>query len=158
MSGMSRTWGVVLVALVATVANAQPETLANRAAAIERASQAPDGVRVVLGHLSRRLGLSVETLRAQKAQFGLNWGDLLIAHRVSRAADLPLEDIVAEFRSGKTWEEVAAARHVDVAPLVGQVQQSEEIVEQRSEDKPAPAIGDHSMSSPGRGGGGRGRR
>src|SRR5204862_469539 len=57
--------------------------LAERAAAIEAAAEEPDGERVVLGHLSRTLGMSAEALRAQRAQTGLGWGDLLIANRLS---------------------------------------------------------------------------
>src|SRR5205814_1251801 len=49
-------------------------TLAERAAAIEAAAEEPDGERVVLGHLSRKLGMSAEALRAQRAQTGLGWG------------------------------------------------------------------------------------
>ena len=65
---------VALLILGATaVAGADALTLAERAAAIERASQEPDGVRVVVGHLSRLLGMSVDALRTQRTERGLNW-------------------------------------------------------------------------------------
>jgi putative ubiquitin-RnfH superfamily antitoxin RatB of RatAB toxin-antitoxin module len=38
------------------------------AAAIERAAAQPDGDRVVVGHISRTLGIPVEVLRRQRAQ------------------------------------------------------------------------------------------
>ena len=139
------------------VASAEPMTLADRAAAIERASQAPDGIRVVLGHLSRLLGLSADVLRAQRTEHSLNWGELLIAHRLSRGSSLTLDQIVNELRSGKTWEEIAESHQVDVPRLVDQVQQSQQIVEQHSEDRAPHVSGDQPKPSPGRAGGGMGR-
>src|SRR5690349_717536 len=63
-------------------ARMQP-TLAQCAAAIDTAAAEPDGERVVLGHLSRKLRVSAETLRSQRMQTGLGWGELLIANRLS---------------------------------------------------------------------------
>ena len=147
---------VALLILGATaVAGADTLTLAERAAAIERASQEPDGVRVVVGHLSRLLGMSVDALRTQRTERGLNWGELLIAIRLSRSTELPLDQIVGEFRSGKTWEEIAEAHQIDLPRFVGQVRHSQEVVEQHSEDR-----GPHAMDpgpSRGRAGGGMGR-
>ena len=76
-------------------------TLAERAAAIEAAAEEPDGERVVLGHLSRKLGMSAEALRAQRAQTGLGWGDLLIANRLSLETHAPFDALVAEMRGGR---------------------------------------------------------
>jgi hypothetical protein len=43
----------------------------------------------VAGHVSRKLAVSVEVLRAQRARTGLDWGDLLIANpQALRAAPL----------------------------------------------------------------------
>src|SRR5205807_3238605 len=75
--------------------------LAERAAAIEAAAEEPDGKRVVLGHLSRKLGMSAEALRAQRAQSGLGWGDLLIANRLSLETHAPFDALVAEMRGGR---------------------------------------------------------
>jgi len=66
--GIGLTWG------------AAPPTLEELAAAIERVRTGPDGERVVVGHISRKLAVSVEALRAQHAQTGLGWGELLIAN------------------------------------------------------------------------------
>jgi len=71
--GIGLTWG------------AAPPTLEELAAAIERVRTGPDGERVVVGHISRKLAVSVEALRAQHAQTGLGWGELLIANPGSAA-------------------------------------------------------------------------
>ena len=133
--------------------------LAERAAAIEAAAEEPDGERVVLGHLSRKLGMSAEALRAQRAQSGLGWGDLLIANRLSLETHAPFEALVAEMRGGRDWESVARAHGADLERLASDVRTSEETVEQHAEDK-----GPHATTAPGsgkghgRGGGGRAQR
>jgi len=117
-----------------------PPTLADRAAAIERTAEEPDGERVVLGHLSRKLNMSAETLRAQRAQTGLGWGDLFIANRLALETQAPFETLVAEMRGGQSWENVARAHGGDLARLETDIRASEEAVEQRSEDKSPHAI------------------
>lgn len=115
--------------------DAAPPTLADRAAAIERTAAEPDGERVVLGHLSRKLSMSAETLRAQRAQTGLGWGDLLIANRLALETHASFETLVAEMRGGQDWESVARAHGADLERLQTDMRASEEAVEQRSEDK-----------------------
>jgi hypothetical protein len=139
-------------------AEAPPPTLAERAAAIERTAGEPDGERVVLGHLSRKLTMSAETLRAQRAQTGLGWGDLFIANRLALETQTPFESLVAELRGGQDWEGVARAHGADLARLQKDVRASEEAVEQRSEDK-SPHATTVPDSGKGRGrGGGAGRK
>jgi hypothetical protein len=141
-------------------ADAAPPTLADRAAAIERTAGEPDGERVVLGHLSRKLSMSAETLRAQRAQTGLGWGDLLIANRLALETHVSFETLIAEMRGGQDWESVARAHGADLERLQIDTRASEEAVEQRSDDK-AP----HATTVPGSGkghgragGGGRSKR
>jgi hypothetical protein len=140
--------------------SADPPSLEARAAAIDSASQAPDGVRVVVGHLSRKLGIPVDELRAQRAQTGLDWGELLIANELSRQTGLPIDQIVAEFRSPKGWEEIARDHRADLKKLTTEIQASQDAVEQRTEDKaPRTDTGTPASAPTGRaGGGGRGRR
>ena len=141
-------------------------TLEERAAAIDRAAQEPDGDRVIVGHISRKLGLPVEALRRQHAQTGLGWGEILIAHRLGSETGLTFEQVVAEFRGGRTWGDIARDHNADLGRLVSDVQQSQEAVEQRAEDK-APHVGaadksdqpNRSSGKAGAGAGGaRGRR
>ena len=136
-----------------------PPTLADRAAAIESVAGAPDGERVVLGHLSRKLGMPADALRAQRTRTGLGWGDLLIANRLAVETQAPLDDLIAEFRGGRVWESIAREHGADLERLVSDMRSSEEAVEQHSEDKSPHA---NSPAAPGgrsRGGSaGRGRR
>jgi hypothetical protein len=132
---------VVLAAgvFLATLVHAQTPALAERAAAIDRVLSEPGGFRVVVGHISRELGIPVDTLREQRKMTGLGWGDLLIAYRLSREAKAGLEQVVTEFRDGKAWEEVARDYKVEVDRLSAAVERSQLIVERRSEDRAPPS-------------------
>ena len=137
-----------------TPADAPPPTLADRAAAIEQTAEEPDGERVVLGHLSRKLNMSAETLRAQRAQTGLGWGDLFIANRLALETQAPFETLVAEMRGGQDWESVARAHGADLTRLESDVRASEEAMEQRTEDKSPHGTTVPGGKGHGRGGGG----
>lgn len=141
---MRGAWAI-MIALVVVLGTgpvwaAEPPTLEERAGAIERASQAPDGERVVVGHISRELGVPVATLRTQRAQTGLGWGEILIAHRLSRGTGLTFDQVVAEFRNGKSWGDIARDRKIDVGKLASEVQQSQQVIEQHGEDRGAPRV------------------
>jgi hypothetical protein len=131
-------------------------TLEASAAAIENATAQPDGSRVVVGHLSRKLGISAEVLRQQRARSALGWGDVLIANYLASASQRTFDETVAEHRGGKTWNEVAESHHVPASDLLRYVQESEDAVEQRSEDKGPSKTGSAPSHSPGGGGGGSG--
>ena len=130
-------------------------TLAERAAAIESVSTQSDGARVVIGHLSRKLHIPSDTLKAQRTQTGLSWGELLIVNRLSGERGLTFDQVVAEFRSGKSWEAIARDHNVNLGRLISDVQRSQEIVEQREEDK-SPHLSTDNTS--GRGSPGAGQR
>ena len=140
--------GVVLGA--AAVSGAQAPTLADRAAAIDRVVTQPQGYRVVVGHISRELGIVVDTLRVQQAQTGLSWGEILIAHRVSKEAKVSFDQIAAEYRTGRSWEDLARDHKVDLQKITPAIQRSQNVVEQRAEDKaPPPTVGTPSVAPPG---------
>ena len=147
---LSIVLGITLV--VAVIAAAQAPTLADRAAAIDRVLTEREGYRVVVGHISRELGIGVDILRAQQAQTGLTWGELLIAHRLSREAKVGFEQIAGGYRSGKSWEDLAREHAADLAKITAAIQRSQTIVEQRGEDKaPPPMQGTPSVAPPGGG-------
>ena len=144
--------GAVLMLAVAMIAGAQAPTLADRAAAIDRVLTQPEGYRVVVGHISRELGIVVDTLRAQHAQTGLSWGEILIAHRVSREAKVGFDQIAAEYRTGRSWEDIARDHKVDLQKITPAIQRSQSVVERRAEDKaPPPIVGTPSVAPPGGG-------
>src|SRR5262245_37484824 len=144
-----------LTLALAVTAAAGPDavTLDARAAAIDAAAAEPDGVRVVAGHLSRKLVVSFEILQAQRAQLGLGWGQLLVAHYLAREATVPVEQVAGERHGGKPWAAIAADHHLDLGALTAEVQKSQEAIEQRSDDRPRPAA----PGSPSSAGGGKGR-
>jgi hypothetical protein len=57
--------------------------------------------------ISRDTGVSVETLRVQKADTGLPYGDLRMAHLFALATRRSFEDVTTEFKSGKSWHVMA---------------------------------------------------
>ena len=132
---------LALTLAMAVIAGAQAPTLADRAAAIDRVVTQPEGYRVVVGHISRELGIVVDTLRVQHAQTGLSWGEILVAHRVSREAKVSFDQIAAEYRAGKSWEDLARDHKVDPLKITAAIQRSQGVVEQRAEDKAPPPIG-----------------
>jgi hypothetical protein len=149
---------VVAVGLVAAEnGTAQSPTLEERLAAIEAASLEPDGIRVVAGHISRKVGISVEVLRTEREGTGLGWGDLLIAHLVARETAVALEAIATELRSGQSWAAIARKHQLDLAALTASIQQSQDAIEQRSEDR-VHKEGSAPLRSRGGAGGGKGGR
>jgi len=127
---------------------ADPSTLEELAAAIDRVRTGPDGERVVLGHISRKLGVSAEVLRAQRARTGLDWGDLLIANLLSKTKEPTIDHVAAEFKGGTGWADIARQHNVNLDQLIGEVRQAQQAIEQRSEDR-APPRSSETQSSPG---------
>ena len=131
----------ILIALTiglaaATVSAAgTPSTLEERAAAIDAVSAQPEGDRVVAGHISRKLQVSVDTLRTERAQTGLGWGALLVAHLLSRETGQAIGEVAAELRNGKAWLAVVLDHGVEPDKFSADVQRSQEAIEQRSEDR-----------------------
>src|SRR5213593_1138513 len=136
----SSLMGLALFLAIGLTWGAAPPTLEELAAAIERVRTGPDGERVVVGHISRKLAVSVEALRAQHARTGLGWGELLIANLLSKTTKLTVDHVVAEFRSGKGWADIAHHHNVSLDQLIEDVQQSQQAMEQRAEDRAPPRI------------------
>jgi hypothetical protein len=149
----SRCAAASLVAIAVFLAvgftwGADPSTLEELAAAIDRVRTGPDGERVVLGHISRKLGVSAEVLRAQRARTGLDWGDLLIANLLSKTKEPTIDHVAAEFKGGTGWADIARHHNVNLDQLIGEVRQAQQAIEQRSEDR-APPRSSETQSSPG---------
>ena len=117
---------------------ADPPTLEELAAGIEKVRSGPDGERIVVGHISRKLDTSVDALRTQRAQTTLAWGDLLIANLLSKNAKVSVDSVAAELKSGKTWEDIARRHNARLDELINDVRQSQESMEQRAEDRAPP--------------------
>ena len=140
---------VLVFCAVGSAWGADPPTLEELAAGIEKVRSGPDGERIVVGHVSRKLGMSVDALRAQRARTTLAWGDLLIANLLSISTKVTVETIAAELRSGMKWEDIARRHNAHLDDLVSEVRQSRESMEQRAEDRAPP----RTQSSSGQGSG-----
>jgi len=129
---------VLVLCAIGSTWGADAPTLGELAASIERVRSGPDGERVVVGHISRRLDMSVDTLRAQRAQTTLAWGDLLVANLLSKGAKVTVDTVAAEFRNGMTWEDIARRHNARLDELISEVRQAQESMEQRAEDRAPP--------------------
>ena len=127
---------------------ADPPTLEELAAVIDRVRNGPDGERVVAGHISRKLAVSVEVLRAQRARTGLDWGDLLIANLLCKPPGPAFDHVVAEFKGGAGWADIARHHNVNLDQLRSEVQLSQQAMELRSEDKGPPRTSETQSSPP----------
>ena len=127
---------------------ADPPTLEELAAAIDRARTGPDGERVVAGHISRKLAVSVESLRVQRARTGLDWGDLLIANLLCKTKEPTVDHVAAERKGGAGWSDIARHHNVNLDQLREEVQQSQQAMEQRSEDRGPPRSSETQSSPP----------
>ncbi len=79
---------------------------------------AKHGDDVVFAHISAETGVSVETLRKEKAETGLGFGGLFIATEISKSSGKSFSDVVAEFRAGKGWGEIAAENNMKLGRMI----------------------------------------
>ena len=90
-------------------------------------------------NISRKVEVSVQTLRAQQAQTKLDWGELFVANLMCKATTkLTFDQVAAEFKSGVGWTDIASRHNVRLDQLIADVQQSLQAMEQRSEDRAPP--------------------
>jgi len=138
--------------------------------AVNRAASTPAGEQRVVEHLSKELGVPAETLRAQRKQSKLGWGELLIAHRLSQKTGVPVEDLIAEHKAGKGWGKIAREHDAKLGEIVSEVKKSSKALEATAEKghkakpvekkkaghpgKPGPKAGVEGGEGPGPKGGG----
>lgn len=115
--------GAILAAAPAWGAD-ESATLNAHVTAVTRVGETPEGKQVVPQRLSQELGMSAQTLQAQRQQTGLGWGEILIANRISQRTGMTFSQVVGEFRSGKGWGEIARERNLNVGKLVSEVKES----------------------------------
>lgn len=119
--------GIVLVAAPGWAAD-ESAALHAHATAVNRMAQTPEGRQAVVQRLSQDLGLSTATLQSQRQQTGLGWGELLIANRISQRTGMSFDRVVADFRSGRGWGEIARAHDLNLGKLVSDVKASQTAV------------------------------
>lgn len=92
------------------------QDLDKKVAALNAAAKHGDDV--VFTRISAETGVSVETLRKQKAESGLGFGELFIATEISKASGKNFSDVVAEFRAGTGWGEIAARNDLKLGKMI----------------------------------------
>jgi hypothetical protein len=90
------------------------ETALNRiqksVAKINQEASTPEGEAAVLARLSGQLRVSPDTLQAQKAEWGVGYGEVAMVYGFARSSKKPgitPEAVVLMRREGKPWEAIA---------------------------------------------------
>ncbi|HTG73383.1 MAG TPA: hypothetical protein VMB70_06420 [Terriglobia bacterium] len=78
----------------------------------------------VLNVLATHLGVPADTLKKEKADNRLSFGELYFAHRFAKAANSDLKNTLAA-RTQKTWGELAKEKGIDI----DQISQDEKTLE-----------------------------
>jgi hypothetical protein len=68
----------------------------------------------VLNVLSTHLGVPADTLKKEKADNQLSFGELYMAHRFAKATNSDLKSTLAVARTQKPWGEYAKEKNVDM--------------------------------------------
>lgn len=106
--------------------------LDDHAKAINRAAATPEGGQRVVEHLSKELNVPAASLRAQREQSKLGWGELSIANRLSQKTGVPVDQLIAEHKSGKGWGVIAKERNVKLGPMVSELKKSDQALEAKA--------------------------
>lgn len=137
--GLTLSAGLLLVQPTCSW-GADPEVaLDNHAEVVNRAAMTPQGEERVVARLSRELNVPAATLRAQRAQFRVGWGELVIANRLSQTTNVPVATLLGQHQSGMGWGAIARAQGLKVGALVNDVDRVAKAVEkaERAAEKAA---------------------
>lgn len=86
-------------------------------AKLNKEAATPEGEAAVVARLSRQFRASPDSLRAQRASWGLGYGEVAMVYgfaRTSRKAGVTPDGVVEMRRDGKAWEEIAKELGVKV--------------------------------------------
>jgi hypothetical protein len=97
-----------------TAVQAQAATIEKTMANINADANKPGGPEQVMKAISASTGVPVATLEKQKAQTGMNYGDLFAAHSIAKAANKSFADIAALKAKGESWDKIAEANNVSL--------------------------------------------
>lgn len=67
-----------------------------------------------LNALSTHLGVPLDTLKQEKAEYQSSVGQLYAAHQFAKQTGSDFKSVMTELKSGKSWGEVAKTRNVDM--------------------------------------------
>lgn len=113
----------------------EEKELNKQAKKIDREAGAPEGRERVIKAFSEQLGVSEETLRRQREQTKMGFGQLFIANALARRTGKSFDEIVAEFKSGKGFGKIAKESDVKLGPIVSDLKRAEEAVERSKREE-----------------------
>jgi hypothetical protein len=67
-----------------------------------------------LNALATHLGVSMDTLKQEKAEYKSSVGELYAAHQFAKQTGSDFKSMMTELKSGKSWGEVAKNKKVDL--------------------------------------------
>jgi hypothetical protein len=79
-----------------------------------------------LSALASHLGVPVDTLKQQKAEYKSSVGELYIANQFAKLTRSDFKNIMTEFKSGKSWGAVAKDRGIDMDQVSRDARQLED--------------------------------
>jgi hypothetical protein len=88
----------------------------------------PEGQTKVLNKISNETGVPVDTLKMQRSQTGLGYGELLIANSLATATGKTFDEIAALKASGQGWGKIAKTYNLKLGKIVSQARQTDDAI------------------------------
>jgi len=86
----------------------------------------------VLNTLATHLGVPVDRLKQEKAEYKSGIGELYTAHQFAKLTGSDFKSMMGEMKSGKTWGVVAKERKIDMDQFTRDAKQLEEAFKKRA--------------------------
>jgi hypothetical protein len=96
----------------------QANKLEQQAARLDREAKHANGNPRVFESLSKQLGVPVETLKAQRQNTKLGFGNLFIANALAKDTGKSFDQMASEFRAGRGWAVVAKQRDINLGKIL----------------------------------------
>jgi hypothetical protein len=98
--------------------------------ALSKSMPEPD----MLSGMATHFGISVDTLKQEKATNNLSFGQLYIAHAIAKASNSNVNSIITDSRS-KLWPEIAKEKNVDMKQLSRDAEELEKAIKEMQKGK-----------------------
>jgi hypothetical protein len=89
-----------------------------------------------LNALSTHLGVPLDTLKQQKAEYKSSVGELYAAHQFAKQTGSDFKSMMTDLKSGKSWGELAKNRKVDMDQFSKDARQLEDALKKTQRAAP----------------------
>jgi len=96
----------------------EAEKLEQQAVRLDREAKHANENPRVFESLSKQLGVPVETLKAQRQNTKLGYGNLFIANALARDTGKTFDQVASEFKAGRGWAGVAKQRDTNLGKIL----------------------------------------